>query len=160
MTNACVDALIDTFTCLNVEELCARLAGSAAVLAAVPYAGFVEVDPLQERAALAHVHGPARDPLRVRGWLAHSGVLKTLATSSDPVALPWDPACGEPGFLAVPVPLATFDAAFLWVAGRPFDDGDEHLLGRFAVACGRAMEAAQGLEAAIRLLRGVHAFRC
>ncbi|TDD33448.1 hypothetical protein E1286_42240 [Nonomuraea terrae] len=39
-----------------------------------------------------------------------------------------------------------------------FGDGEEHLLGRYATAAGRALEAASGLEAAVRLLRGVGAF--
>lgn len=156
---ACVGELIDVFTRLDADDVLQRLARSAAVLVAAPYAGFVEVDPMQERARSVHLHGPARDPLRVRGWLTESGVLKALATCSDALVLPWDPEAGEPGFLAMPVPLATHDQAFLWVAGRPFSEGDEHLLSRFATASGRAMEGARGLEAAVRLLRGVRAFR-
>lgn len=154
----CMGELIDAFCFLDAEELLDRLAGSAAVVAGTRYAGFVEVDRLQEAARAVCVYAPARDPLGVRCWLAESGVLKSLAGCSDPLRLPRDPAVGEPGFLAMPIPLATHDHAFVWVAGRAFDDGDEHLLSRFATAAGRAMEAASGLEAAARLLRGVRAF--
>lgn len=155
----CVGELIDAFSCLDTDELLERLAGSAAVVVGATYAGFVEVDRLQESARAFHVHGPARDPLRVRSWLTESGVLKELAVCSDALALPWDPSVGEPGFLAMPIPLATHDHAFLWVAGRRFCDDDEHLLSRFATAAGRALEAASGMEAAARMLRGVRAFR-
>jgi hypothetical protein len=57
------------------------------------------------------------------------------------------------------VPPATHAQAFLWVAGWPFDDVDEHLLGRVATAAGRALEGARSLEAAVRLLRSVQAFQ-
>jgi hypothetical protein len=105
-----------------------------------------------------HVHAPPGDPLRVRRWLKESGVLKTLASAPDALLIAPDPSMGEPGFLSMPLPLATHDQACVWVAGRRFGESEEHLLGRFATAAGRALEAANGLEAAVRLLRGVQAF--
>ncbi|HEX4816145.1 MAG TPA: hypothetical protein VFV66_25655 [Nonomuraea sp.] len=151
--------LIAAFSCLESADLVDRLARAAAAVAGTAYAGFVRVDPLRQEALSVHVHAPPGDPLRVRRWLVESGVLKELAVSPGPVRLTHDPAVGEPGFLATPVPLVTRDHTFVWVAGRGFGDGDEHVLGRFATAAGRALEAASGLEAAVRLLRGVRAFR-
>ncbi|WP_146104084.1 hypothetical protein [Nonomuraea solani] len=151
--------LITSFSCLQAVELAERLAHTAAAVAGTAYAGFVRVDPLRQEACSVHVHAPPGDPLRVRPWLAESGVLKELAASSVTVRLARDVTVGEPGFLATPVPMAARDHTFVWVAGRGFGEGDEHLLSRFATAAGRALEAASGLEAAVRLLRGVRAFR-
>ncbi|MEU8246526.1 hypothetical protein [Nonomuraea sp. NPDC048916] len=150
--------LITSFSCLDATRLIDRLARTAAAVTGTTYAGFVRADALRETAHAVHVLTPPGDPLRVRPWLAESGVLKTLAASPAPMLLTRDPSVGEPGFLATPVPLATRDHALLWVAGRVFSDRDEDLLSRFATAAGRALEAASGLEAAVRQLRGVHAF--
>ncbi|WP_157247409.1 hypothetical protein [Nonomuraea typhae] len=158
-TDAVVDELIQAFSRVDAEALTDLLTWSAAAVTGVGYAGFVQVDPLRELARSVALHAPRGDPLRVRAWLAESGVLKELAAYARPVVLPRDHAVGEPGFLAVPVPLATREHAFLWAAGRDFDDTDAHLLGRFATAAGRALEAASGMEAAVRLLRGVQTFR-
>ncbi|KAB8195220.1 hypothetical protein FH608_012665 [Nonomuraea phyllanthi] len=151
--------LIASLSRLEAACLVARLARAAAAVTGAAYAGFVGVDALRREASAIHVHAPPDDPLGVRRWLEESGVLKELATSAATVRLARDVTVGEPGFLAAEVPLATRDHAFVWVAGRGFGDGDEHLLGRFATASGRALEAASGLEAAARLLRGVQAFR-
>lgn len=151
--------LIRTFSAVDVEQLTERLARSAAAMVATSYAGFVQVDPLGVTARAVHVLAPPHDPLRVRSWLATSGVLKELVAASRPLLLARDPAVDEPGFLAAPVPLTTRERAFLWVAGRRFSDVDEHLLGRFATASGRALESASGMQAAVRLLRGVQSFR-
>ncbi|GAA4949718.1 hypothetical protein HD597_002435 [Nonomuraea thailandensis] len=151
--------LLSAFSCLQAAELTDRLARTAAAVAGTAYAGFVRVDALRQEACPVHVHTPPGDPLRLRQWLVESGVLKELAASCEAVRLPPDVSMGEPGFLATPVPVAARDHTFVWVAGRGFCDGDEHLLGRFATAAGRAMEAASGCEAAVRLLRGVRAFR-
>ncbi|MEO3870871.1 hypothetical protein ABGB18_18835 [Nonomuraea sp. B12E4] len=151
--------LIAVFSCLETADLVDRLARTAAAVAGTTYAGLVRVDALRREAHCIHLHAPAGDPLRVRRWLAESGVLKELAAGSVTVRLVRDPSMGEPGFLATPVPAAMLDHTFVWVAGRAFGDGDEHLLSRFATAAGRALEAASGLEAAVRLLRGVRAFR-
>ncbi|MEV0234350.1 hypothetical protein [Nonomuraea sp. NPDC050786] len=151
--------LIASFSCLEAANLVDRLARGAAAVTGSAYAGFVRVDALRLETEPIHLYGPPGDPLRVRRWLAESGVLKELATSPATVRLAHDVTVGEPGFLAAPVPLATRDHTFVWVAGRAFEDADEHLLSRFATAAGRALEAASGLEAAVRLLRGVRAFR-
>lgn len=153
-----VRELLVSLSCVDGQELMARLARAAACVAGTGYAGFVRVDALGESAAPVHVLTPPGDPLRVRAWLRESGVLKELAVCADPVRLPRDPSVGEPGFLSMPVPMATFDHGHLWVAGRAFHDGDEHLLSRLSAAAGRALEAASGLEAAARMLRGVRAF--
>ncbi|MCK2216427.1 hypothetical protein MF672_021860 [Actinomadura sp. ATCC 31491] len=151
--------LISAFSGVEAADLIDRLARTAAAVADTGYAGFVRVDPLRQEAWPVHVHAPPGDPLGVRRWLAESGVLKELAVAAEPVRLARDASVGEPGFLAAPVPLASRDHTFVWVAGREFGDGDEHLLSRFSMAAGRALEAASGLEAAVRLLRGVRAFR-
>ncbi|MEV0384598.1 hypothetical protein [Nonomuraea sp. NPDC050643] len=151
--------LLATFACLEPVGMTDRLARTAAAVAGTAYAGFVRVDPLRQEAWPVHVHTPPGDPQRVRRWLVESGVLKELAVSSVAVRLARDVTVGEPGFLATPVPVAARDHTFVWVAGRGFADGDVHLLSRFATAAGRALEAASGLEAAVRLLRGVRAFR-
>ncbi|MFC4121111.1 hypothetical protein [Nonomuraea zeae] len=151
--------LIASFSSLQAADVIDRLARTAAAVAGTAYSGFVRVDALRQEACPVHVHAPPGDPLRVRRWLIESGVLKELAASPATVRLARDPLMGEPGFLAAPVPAAAWDHLFVWVAGRGFCDGDEHLLSRFATASGRAMEAASGLEAAVRLLRGVRAFR-
>ncbi|MEU7838770.1 hypothetical protein [Nonomuraea sp. NPDC049129] len=150
--------LIASFSCLDPAGLIDRLSGTAAAVTGTAYAGFVRVDALREVAQAVNVHAPPVDPLRVRPWLQESGVLKTLATRSVRLLIVPDASMGEPGFLAMPVPLATREHVFLWVAGRRFGEREEHLLSRFATASGRALEAASGLEAAIRLLRGVQAF--
>lgn len=155
---AAMRELVATFTCLSSARLMERLARTAAAVVRVDYAGFVRVDPLREEARAVTTHVPPGDPLRVRPWLAESGVLKELAVSYGPVLLAWDRQARAPGFLAVPLGAATCDHAFLWTAGRAFDDRDEHLLGRFAIAAARALEASTGLETAARLLRGVQAF--
>ncbi|MEV0595138.1 hypothetical protein [Nonomuraea cavernae] len=157
-TDVAVHELIVSFSCLDAAKLIDRLARTAAAVTGTAYAGFVRVDALCEAAHSVHVHAPPGDPLRMRAWLAESGVLKTLAVSPEPLLMARDPSVGEPGFLATPVPVATRDHALLWVAGRLFSDRDEDLLSRFATAAGRALEAASGLEAAVRQLRGVHAF--
>jgi len=154
--DAAMGELLAAFSCLEGAGLLDRLARTAATVLGAAYAGLVRIDPLREGVCAVHTHGPPGDPLRAGAWLRESGVLRTLRVSSAPVLLA--PEAGVPGFLACPVPLATRDHAFLWVAGRGFDDGDEHLLGRFAIAAGRALEASSGLEAAVRLLRGVQAF--
>ncbi|WP_143590415.1 hypothetical protein [Thermoactinospora rubra] len=151
--------LIVVFSRVDAEEVLDRLALTAAAVAGTGCAGLVEVDVRQELARPVRVHVPPGDPLRIRAWLRDSSVLKVLAAGRGPIRLAGDAAAGEPGFLAVPVPLATFEQAYVWAAGRSFDDADEHLLGRFATAAGRALEAARGLEAAVRMLRGVQAFR-
>ncbi|MFG1703242.1 hypothetical protein ACFLIM_08615 [Nonomuraea sp. M3C6] len=151
--------LIASFSCLEPAELADRLARTAAAVTGTAYAGFVRVDALRHEARSIHLYAPPGDPLRVRRWLAESGVLKELAAVSVTLRLARDPSMGEPGFLATPVPVAAWDHTFVWVAGRGFGDGDEHLLSRFATAAGRALEASSGLEAAVRLLRGVRAFR-
>ncbi|GAA2270627.1 hypothetical protein GCM10010149_10030 [Nonomuraea roseoviolacea subsp. roseoviolacea] len=153
-----VHELIRSFACPDAAALADLLARAAASLSGTGYAGLVRVDPLRETAHAVHVHAPPGDPLRVRPWLAGSGVLKLLTVSDRPVRLSRDVAAGEPGFLAAPVPLAVREHLRLWVAGRDFGDHDEHLLSRLATAGGRALEAASGLDAAARLLRGVHAF--
>lgn len=149
--------LVSTFACLDSAGLMDRLARTAAAMVRVGYAGFVRVDPLREEACAVMTHAPPGDPLRIAAWLAESGVLKELAASAGPVLLACQWPAGAPGFLATPVATATCDHAFLWAAGRDFDDRDEHLLGRFATAAGRALEASDGLEAAARLLRAVQA---
>lgn len=154
-----VRELIASFSCLEAPDLIDRLARTAAAVAGTTYSGFVRVDALRQEACCVHVHAPPGDPLRLRRWLAESGVLKELAVSSVTVRVGRDASVGEPGFLATPVPVAARDHTFVWVAGRGFGDGDEHLLSRFATAAGRALEAASGMEAAVRLLRGVRAFR-
>ncbi|UBU09599.1 hypothetical protein [Nonomuraea gerenzanensis] len=151
--------LLSTFSCLEPAELTGRLARTAAAVTGTAYAGFVRVDALRQESCLLHVHTPPGDPLRLRRWLTESGVLKELTASCEAVRLPADVSLGEPGFLATPVPVTAREHTFVWVAGRAFCDGDEHLLGRFATAAGRALEAASGCEAAVRLLRGVRAFR-
>ncbi len=155
--DAAMRDLITSFSCPEAADLVDRLARAAAAVAGTPYAGFVRVDVLRQETSCVHVHAPAGDPLR--RWLAESGVMKELATSSVALRLARDASVGEPGFLATPVPVVARDHVFVWVAGRGFCDGDEHLLGRFATAAGRAMVAACGMEAAVRLLRGVRAFR-
>ncbi|MEV4178187.1 MULTISPECIES: hypothetical protein [unclassified Nonomuraea] len=154
-----VRELIASFSCLEAGDLLERLARTAAAVAGTGYSGFVRVDALRQEASAVHVHAPPGDPLGLRRWLAESGVLKELAASSVTVRLAHDASMGEPGFLATPVPVAARDHTFVWVAGRGFCDRDEHLLSRFATATGRALEAASGLEAAVRLLRGVRSFR-
>ncbi|MFI7702540.1 hypothetical protein [Nonomuraea sp. NPDC049480] len=151
--------LIAAFSGLEAADVIDRLARAAAAVSGTAYAGFVRVDALRQEAMSLHVHAPPGDPLRVRRWLVESGVLKELAVSAEAVRLTYDPAVGEPGFLACPVPLVAREHTFVWVAGRGFAEGDEHLMSRFATAAGRALEAASGLEAAVRLLRGVRAFR-
>ncbi|MGN9840319.1 hypothetical protein ACTMTI_19555 [Nonomuraea sp. H19] len=151
--------LIALFSRLEAADLIDQLARTAAAVTGTAYGGFVSVDALRQEALSIHMHAPPGDPLRVRRWLAESGVLKELSKSSGTVRLAHDTAVGEPGFLATPVPAATREHTFVWVAGRAFCDGDEHLLSRFATASGRALEAASGLESAVRLLRGVRAFR-
>ncbi|MEU4548983.1 hypothetical protein [Nonomuraea dietziae] len=158
MTSDCVKELIESFSHMAPDELLDLVVRCAAAVGGTPYAGFVEVDPLQVRARLSHVLIPQDDRLGVRAWLQESDVLKELAVSSGPVLVARDPSLGSPGFLSVPVPLATRDLAHLWVAGGRFTDREEHLLGRLALACGRALEASRGLEAAARMLRSVHAF--
>ncbi|GAA3447256.1 hypothetical protein [Planomonospora venezuelensis] len=150
--------LIEIFSGLDADDLIEQVVAAAATVCATGYAGLVEVDPAEESALLVCMHAPPGDPLAVRRWLRDGTALKTLATRRRPVSLSRDPALGRPGFLAVPVPLATRGEAYLWVAGRPFDHRDEDLLVRFATAAGRAVEAARGFEAATRLLRSVHAF--
>ncbi|MBG0833031.1 hypothetical protein HS041_35600 [Planomonospora sp. ID67723] len=150
--------LIEVFSGLDAESMIEQVVAAAATVCATGYAGLVEVDPVEERASLVHLHAPPGDPLAVRRWLRDGTALKTLATRHRPVSLSRDPALGHPGFLAVPVPLTTRGGASLWVAGRPFDHRDEDLLVRFATAAGRALEAAHGFEAATRILRSVHAF--
>ncbi|WP_219460711.1 hypothetical protein [Nonomuraea rhizosphaerae] len=150
--------LIASFTCLDPAGLIDRLSRTAAAVAGTAYAGFVRVDVLREVAHTVNVHAPPGDPLRVRPWLEESGVLKALSAAPGPLLIAPDLVLGEPGFLAMPLPLATCDHGFVWVAGRRFGEPDEHLLSRFATAAGRALEAATGLEAAVRLLRGVQAF--
>jgi len=148
-----VRELITVFSAVELTDLIDRLARAAAAVASTAYAGFVRVAPLREEASCVHVHGPPGDPLRLRAWLHESGVLKELAVSAAALRLPCDRTVGEPGFLAAPVPASACDHPFVWVAGREFCDADEHLLSRYATAAGRA------LEAAVRLLRGVRAFR-
>ncbi|MFG3438699.1 hypothetical protein ACGF0J_15750 [Nonomuraea sp. NPDC047897] len=153
--------LMTSLSGLDPAELHDRLARTAAAVTGAPCAGFARVDPLGERATVVHVHAPPGDPLGVREWLAGSGVLKALAVSPGRALLPRDASVGEPGFLAVPVPPVPpvrCEEVLVWVAGRDFGECDEHLLGRFATAAGRALEAANGLEAAVRILRGVQAF--
>jgi len=156
--NFAMRELIASFSCLDPAGLIDRLSRTAAAVTGTAYAGFVRVDALREVAHAVHVHGPPDDPLRVRPWLEESGVLKTLTAAPDPLLIAPDPSMGEPGFLAMRLPLTTYDQAFVWVAGRRFGEPDEHLLSRFATAAGRALEAAAGLEAAVRLLRSVQAF--
>ncbi|MGW4793670.1 hypothetical protein ACWEPC_14840 [Nonomuraea sp. NPDC004297] len=151
--------LLLVFSCLEAGELADLLARTAAAVAGTAYAGFVLVDAMRREARPVHTHAPPGDPLGLRRWLAESGVLKELAGCPAALRRPGDASVGEPGFLAAPVPVAARDHTFVWVAGRGFCDGDEHLLGRFATAAGRALEAASGVEAATRLLRGVRAFR-
>ncbi|MDR8409334.1 hypothetical protein MTP10_11350 [Nonomuraea sp. 3-1Str] len=153
-----VHELIRSFSCPDAAALADLLARAAADVSGTGYAGLVRVDPLREAARVVHLHAPPGDPLGVRPWLAEPGVLKLLTLSAGQVRLPRDATVGEPGFLATPVPLAAREQLHLWVAGRDFGDHDEHLLSRLATAGGRALEAASGLEAAARLLRGVHAF--
>ncbi|WP_113703144.1 hypothetical protein [Nonomuraea lactucae] len=153
-----VHDLVTSLSGLDRAGLTDRLARAAATVTGTAYAGFVRVDPLREVARLVHVHGPPGDPLRVRPWLTESGVLKILTVSPGSARLPRDPSVGEPGFLATPVPLATREHVLIWVAGRAFRDCDEHLLSRLATAAGRALEAASGMEAAVRILRAVHTF--
>ncbi|WP_406674638.1 hypothetical protein WBK31_09275 [Nonomuraea sp. N2-4H] len=154
-----VRELITVFSGVELTDLIDRLARAAAAVAGAAYAGFVRVDPLREEACCVHVHGPPGDPLRLRPWLHESGVLKELAVSAAALRLSADRSVGEPGFLAASVPASACDHAFVWVAGREFSDADEHLLSRYATAAGRALEAASGMEAAVRLLRSVRAFR-
>lgn len=151
--------LITAFSCLEVADVIERLARGAAAVAGTAYAGFVHVDVLRRDARPLHVHAPPGDPLRVRRWLSGSGVLKELAVAEGALRLARDETMGEPGFLAVPVPAQVRDHAFVWVAGRGFQERDEHLLSRYATAAGRAVEGVRGLEAAVRLLRGVRPLR-
>ncbi|MBG0816793.1 hypothetical protein [Planomonospora sp. ID82291] len=150
--------LIESFAGPGEGRLVEQVVATAAAVCSAGYAGLVEVDPVAERARPVHVHAPPGDPLAVRRWLRDGTVLTTLAARSDPLRLPREERTGQPGFLAVPVPLASRGQAYLWVAGRGFDHRDEDLLVRFATAAGRAMEAAQGFAAAVRMLRSVHAF--
>lgn len=159
--DAAMRQLMTSLSGLHPAELLDRLARTAAAVTGAACAGFARVDRLGEEAVVVHVHAPPGDPLRVRAWLAESGVLKALAVSPGRALLPRDASVGEPGFLAVPVPPVPpvrCEEVLVWVAGRDFGECDEHLLGRFATAAGRALEAASGLEAAVRILRGVHAF--
>ncbi|MEU7892994.1 hypothetical protein AB0B45_09010 [Nonomuraea sp. NPDC049152] len=158
MSSDCVKELIESFSQVESEALLDQVVLCAAAVGGTPYAGFVDVVPLQELAYPSHVLAAPGDPLGVSRWLVESGVLKELAIASDPVLLVQDWSVGVPGFLAVPVPLATRDQAYLWVAGRRFTEREEHLLGRLAAAAGRAIEASRGLEVAARMLRSVHAF--
>ncbi|MDF5753809.1 hypothetical protein [Spongiactinospora sp. TRM90649] len=151
-------ALIDCFSGHDSAGMVGRLVEAAAAVAGTRYAGLIEVEPADERAFRVLERTPPGDPQRVGRWLTGSGVLRTLATGSDPIRLPRDPSAYAPGFLAVPIPLSTRRQAYLWVAGRGFDDADEHLLVRLAWAAGTALEAACGLETATRALRSVHAF--
>ncbi|PZG06797.1 hypothetical protein, partial [Nonomuraea aridisoli] len=112
--------LIAAFSCLDGERLLDRLARAAAAVGGTSCAGFVWVDALGTRARPVHVHVPPGDPLRVRRWLSESGVLKELAVSRAAVRLPRDAAVGEPGFLAVAVPVVARERLFVWVAGREF----------------------------------------
>ncbi|MCG5214919.1 GAF domain-containing protein [Streptosporangium sp. KLBMP 9127] len=150
--------LIASFAGHDPGDLIDRLVEAAAALCAVRCSGLVEVEPADELAFPMRSRIPPGDPLQVSRWVQESGVLKILATNSDPVRLPRDAGMGDPGFLAAPIPLSTRRQAYLWVAGRRFDGHDEELLTRFAVAAGRALEAACGFEAATRMLRAVHAF--
>ncbi|MFC4062147.1 hypothetical protein ACFOWE_27915 [Planomonospora corallina] len=150
--------LIESFARPGPDRLVEQVVAAAATVCSAGYAGLVEVDPVAESAHPVHVHTPPGDPLALRRWLRDSAVLTTLAARSDPIRLPGEEAADRPGFLAVPVPLAARGRAYLWVAGRCFDHWDEDLLVRFATAAGRAMEAAHGFEAAVRMLRAVHAF--
>ncbi|GAA3113691.1 hypothetical protein GCM10010466_00980 [Planomonospora alba] len=147
--------LIESFAGPGADRLVEQVVAAAATVCTTGYAGLVEVDPVAENVHPVHVHTPPGDPLALRRWLRDSAVLATLAARSDPLLLPMEES---PGFLAVPVPLAARGQAYLWVAGRRFDHRDEDLLVRFATAAGRAMEAAHGFEAAVRMLRAVHAF--
>ncbi|MGV9307257.1 MULTISPECIES: hypothetical protein [unclassified Nonomuraea] len=158
MSSDCVKELIESFSHVEPDALLDQVVRCASAVGGTPYAGFVDVDPLQELAYPSHVLLAPGDPLGVAGWLLESGVLKELANASDPVLLLQDWSVRGPGFLAVPVPLATRDQAYLWVAGRRFTEREEHLLGRLAAAAGRAIEASRGLQVAARMLRSVHAF--
>src|SRR5688500_5827802 len=104
--------LISSISCLDRARLTDRLARTAATVVRAVYAGFVRCDPLREEAHAVHTHGPPGDPLRMRAWLAESGVLKELATAGGPVWLARDASVGAPGFLATPVPLAARDHVF------------------------------------------------
>ncbi|GGK66895.1 hypothetical protein Ppa06_23530 [Planomonospora parontospora subsp. parontospora] len=150
--------LIETFAGPGADHLVEQVVAAAAAVCSAGYAGLVEVGPVAENARPVHMHAPPGDPLAVLRWLRDGTVLTTLAARSDPLRLPREERTGQPGFLAVPVPLASRGQAYLWVAGRRFDHRDEDLLVRFATAAGRALEAAQGFEAATRMLRSVHAF--
>ncbi|MEU8110039.1 hypothetical protein AB0C18_40665 [Nonomuraea muscovyensis] len=159
--DAAMRHLMTSLSGLDAAGLVDLLAGTAAAVTGAPCAGFVRVDPLGEEADVVNVHAPPGDPLRVRAWLAESGVLKALAVPPRRALLPRDASVGEPGFLALPVPPVPpvrREEVLVWVAGRDFGECEEHLLSRLATAAGRALEAASGLEAAVRILRGVHAF--
>lgn len=135
-----------------------RLVDAAATVSSACYAGLVEVDTVDEHSVLKRLHAARGDADRFRDWLHGCGVLKILSTSSDPVRLACDPEGGDPGFLAVPIPLGTRRQAYLWVAGRSFGDHEEELMARLATAGGRLLEAVCGIEEAVRMLRAVHAF--
>jgi hypothetical protein len=144
----CVHGLLATFTEVDCDILLDRLLDAAAAICRTTCAGFAEdthsgVTPVRWRL-------PYADPAEVGAWVRDNGI-PALAGARGPVLVP-----PEPGFLAVPMALAMHTQAYLWVAGRGFDDLDEHLLTRFATAAGRAVEGARGFEAAGRLLRAVN----
>jgi hypothetical protein len=145
--------LIRSFAAHDPDELLDQIVEAAARLNAVPYAGMAEVDPAHGSVRLVRVREPAGDPLRIRQLLGD--VLRRVGPAAEPVRL----TVGSTAFLCAPIPLVTRGEAVIWVAGRPFDDRDEHLLVRFATAVGRGLEGARGFEAALRMLRAVHAFR-
>jgi hypothetical protein len=142
----------------DADALAGRVVTVAAAIASAEYAGLVEIDPSGQEAWPREQCAPPGDPLEVERWLRDSEVLKTLAATCGPVILPRDPYLGHPGFLAVPVPLGTLRQCRLWVAGHDFAEREQELLSRFATVAGRLLEAATGMEAALRMLRAVHAF--
>ncbi|MBO3748484.1 hypothetical protein J5X84_20610 [Streptosporangiaceae bacterium NEAU-GS5] len=144
----CVHGLLATFTEVDCDILLDRLLDAAAAICRTTCAGFAEntyagVVPVRWRL-------PYQDPGGVGAWVRDIGI-PALTGSRGPVVMP-----PEPGFLAVPMALAMHAQPYLWVAGRGFDELDEHLLTRFATAAGRALEGARGFEAAGRLLRAVN----
>ncbi|RJL24479.1 hypothetical protein [Bailinhaonella thermotolerans] len=155
--------LIDSFRAHDPGQLLDQIVTAAQQLTAARCAGVVETDAVDGEFRQVHVHtaGRSEPPGRavVHGPPPDSlpepfpEFLRLLTAAAEPVRLG-----GDFGFLGTCLPLNTHGRAFLWVAGRPFDDRDESLLVRFAIAAGRALDASSDFVAAARMLQAVHAF--
>ena len=99
--------LIASFSCLDPAGLIDRLSGTAAAVTGTAYAGFVRVDALRKVAHAVNVHAPPVDPLRVRSVAGGVRGAQDARHAIRPLLIVPDASMGEPGFLAMPVPLAT-----------------------------------------------------